>query len=201
MSDDMDELADLERQLLFLKKEEERLSEQVQFEMPADNVVIGSLNERSTTKTSPAVHPLAPKSSIETRSSYSTVDPIKGDVRGFKRARLIRRVGAVVALGMAVVAAVTVASSGDLEVPASLLMRSSSEQLYDSAASQVPEALESDSGMLTDGQKILFENRYEHLLDSERRHQEWDEERAAHLVRQISAASEQNYQVELNHGL
>ena len=188
-SGQMDELDDLERQLLLLKREEEHLNKGIHEEFVSKHLDPGV---NATT-----VESFNPKPVFAPRPTYSTVDPAKGDVRGFKRARLIRRVGAVVALGLAVVAAATVASTGEVERGASNVLASiNSEKLYESASSEVPEALESASNTLTYGQKVLFENRYEHLLDSERRHQEWDEERAAHLVRQISAASEQNSQVE-----
>ena len=183
MTDDLHELDDLEQKLLFLKNEEAHLCEELCF--GSKDIPLKS-----------SIETMVLKSTVPSLPSYSAVDPLKGDVRGYKRARMIRRIGAIAALGLAVVAAVTIASNGDLDSSNAAHLESTTlEQSIDFAAAVVPEVLESASSSLTDGQKVLFENRYEHLLDSERRHKEWDEQRAAHLVRQITAASQQDNEV------
>ncbi len=184
--DDIDGLDDLEEQLRALKREEELLCDVPS--APTETPVILELQKANA---SFSLH------KADCRASYSTVDPVKGDVRGYKRAQLIRRVGAVLALSLAVVAAITVTSTGEIDSESSNLLQTLSQQqtLYASAADVVPQALERNSGSLTASQKQLFQNRYEHLLDSERRHENWDTERAAHLVHQIDAAAVQNLKV------
>ncbi len=186
--DDIDGLDDLEEQLRALKREEALLSD-----VPSSPTVtpVVELQRAANAGSSFALH------KSDCRPSYSTVDPLKGDVRGYKRAQLIRRVGAVLALSLAVVAAVTVTSTGEIDSESSNLLQTlkQKQQLYTSAADVVPEAIERDSNTLTASQKQLFQNRYEHLLDSERRHENWDIQRAAHLVHQIDAASLQNIKV------
>jgi hypothetical protein len=188
--DDIDGLDDLEEQLRALKREEELLCD-VSSSATATPVIL-ELQKAANAGSSFALHKAV------CGPSYSTVDPLKGDVRGFKRAQLIRRVGAVLALSLAVISAITVTSTGEIESESSnLLQRVQQQQLYASAAGVVPEALERDSSALTASEKQLFQNRYEHLLDSERRHENWDIERAAHLVHKIDAAAVQNLKVSM----
>eukprot|EP00291_Cryptomonas_curvata_P007896 CAMPEP_0172182282 /NCGR_PEP_ID=MMETSP1050-20130122/18314_1 /TAXON_ID=233186 /ORGANISM="Cryptomonas curvata, Strain CCAP979/52" /LENGTH=384 /DNA_ID=CAMNT_0012855713 /DNA_START=44 /DNA_END=1195 /DNA_ORIENTATION=- len=182
--DDIDGLDDLEEQLRALKREEELLCD-----APSSATATPVLELQKAANAGPsfALH------KADCRPSYSAVDPVKGDVRGYKRAQLIRRVGAVLALSLAVISAVTVTSSGEIEPESSsLLQKLQLQQILASAADVVPKALERDSSSLTASEKQLFQNRYEHLLDSERRHENWDMERATHLVHQIDAASVQN---------
>jgi hypothetical protein len=191
-SSDIDELDDLEQQLLLLKEEEARLCQQP-LEIPQE-FGAPSVEKKIMQSSSDLV---GLRSTITPIASYSTVDPLKGDVRGYKRARLIRRIGAVIALGLAVVAAVTVASTGELENTSSELLDSVMlEQTGTAADDIVPEALENAGSSLTDGQKLLFKSRYQDLLNIERRHKELDDRLAAHLVHRIEATSEQNNEVD-----
>jgi hypothetical protein len=188
--DDIDGLDDLEEQLRALKREEELLCD-------VSSNATGTPEILELQKVANA-GPDFPLHRADCRPSYSAVDPLKGDVRGYKRAQLIRRVGAVLALSLAVISAITVTSSGEIESDSSnLLQKVQQQQMLASAADVVLEALERDSSTLSPSEKQLFQNRYEHLLDSERRHENWDMERAAHLVHKIDAASVQNLKVSI----
>jgi hypothetical protein len=186
-NDDLDDLDALEEQLLALKREEIALEEQsssVPQKVCKDDCI-----PSSSTLVKPSAFP---------KYDYSTVDPVRGDVRGYKRAVLIRRLGAVMALGLAVIATVTVTYTSEISYVdrgSELLQSAKTQQMYGAAEAIVPEALTNAGDNLTPGEKILFENQYQSLLASEHRHERWDEQRAKHLVHNIEDAVEDNAKV------
>ena len=114
--------------------------------------------------------------------SYCALDPSSREARACNRANLIRRVGSVCAVGLALFAAVVIAASGSAHGEASILAQESMLP----QKSMLPQSFEALKAQLSPTQQKYFQGQYDALLSSERRQQAWDDRRMVHLLRDIA---------------